>query len=250
MKIDAAKTKVVFWTQSYQYSSHCPEWYAAWGSRPVPVFGTSIHPARPKQRWKAKAAFGHLQHCLWSRSEIRRSSKCRIYQILVRSILLYGCEPWTVRNYDLHVAEVFDRQCLRRILWIRLLDRVSNDDLLHRVDLHLQSVNGALLSRRLKWFGHALRRPPETLIRSIISPLPPAHWRKCCGGQMKTWLSTVKTDMARITGPDVFGLRGWNKEWLSITSTDASDRHSWSATIREAVNQIGREDQTHVGWAP
>jgi len=107
---------------------------------------------------QARAAFGCLQRCLWSRSEIRRSTKCRIYQALVRSILLYGYETWAVRNHDLHAAEVIDRQCLRRILRIRLLDRVSNDDLLHRA--HLPSVNGALLARRLKWFGHALRRPP------------------------------------------------------------------------------------------
>jgi len=39
---------------------------------------------------QARAAFGHLHHWLWSRSEIRVSTKCHIYQALVRSILLYG----------------------------------------------------------------------------------------------------------------------------------------------------------------
>jgi len=132
---------------------------------------------------QSRVAFGRLQRCLWSRSEIRRSTKFRIYQVLVCSILLYGCETWAARNHDLHAAEVFDRQCPCRILRIRLWDRVSNDNLLHRA--HLQSVNGALLSRRHKWVGHVLRRPPGTLIRDIIAPLPPAHWRKRCGGQVK-----------------------------------------------------------------
>jgi len=96
---------------------------------------------------QARAAVGRLQRCLWYRSEIRRSTECRIYQALVRTILMYGCETWAMRKRDLHVAELFDRQCLRRALRIRLLDRVSNEDFLHRS--HFQSVNGALLKRHL-----------------------------------------------------------------------------------------------------
>jgi len=32
--------------------------------------------------------------------------------------------------------------------------------------------------------------------------------------------------------------------------SDATDRRSWSATILDSVNHIGRVGQTHVGWAP
>ncbi len=83
-------------------------------------------------------------------------------------------------------------------------------DLRHR--LHLQAVPQGLLQRRLRWFGHAARRPAGAIIREVINPDPPAHWRKKCGGQLKTWMTTLKEDLARLSGPDVFGLRRWNRD--------------------------------------
>lgn len=61
----------------------------------------------------ARAAFCRLQRRLWSRPEIRLRTKIRIYQALVRSILLYGCETWPIRKADLRCVEVFDHYNLR-----------------------------------------------------------------------------------------------------------------------------------------
>ncbi len=40
----------------------------------------------------ARSARSRLQSCLWSRREISLRTKGRVYQAVVRSILLYGCE--------------------------------------------------------------------------------------------------------------------------------------------------------------
>ncbi len=48
----------------------------------------------------ARPAFSRLQSCLWSRREISLRTKGRVYQAVVRSILLYGCEPWPVQVAD------------------------------------------------------------------------------------------------------------------------------------------------------
>ncbi len=40
----------------------------------------------------ARSAFSRLQSCLWPRREISLRTKGRVYQAVVRSILLYGCE--------------------------------------------------------------------------------------------------------------------------------------------------------------
>ncbi len=63
-----------------------------------------------------------------------------------------------------------------------------------------------LLQRRRRWFGHAARRPAGEIIREVINPEPPAHWRKKRGGQLKTWMTTMKEDLARLSGPAVYGL--------------------------------------------
>ncbi|VDP02216.1 unnamed protein product [Schistosoma mattheei] len=45
---------------------------------------------------KALLAFANLRH-LWRRRDIRLSIKGRVYCAAVRSVLLYGCEVWSLR---------------------------------------------------------------------------------------------------------------------------------------------------------
>ncbi len=48
----------------------------------------------------------------WSRREILLKTKGRIFEALVRTILLYGCKTWSVRVKDLRCLEIFDNDCL------------------------------------------------------------------------------------------------------------------------------------------
>ncbi len=63
----------------------------------------------------ARFAFSRLQICLWSRREISLHTKGWVYQAVVRSILLYGCETWPVRVADERMLEVFDNGSICRI---------------------------------------------------------------------------------------------------------------------------------------
>ena len=49
-----------------------------------------------------------------------------MYNAAVRSVLLYGCEIWTIRQQDVHRLEVFDHRCLRQLGKVGWSDRVSN----------------------------------------------------------------------------------------------------------------------------
>ena len=184
---------------------------------------------------KAHRAFGRLHRHLWSRKEIRRSTKIRIYQALIRSILLYGCETWAMRKSDIQKVDVFDRNCIRRILNVNPLDHVPNPALYRQSTLRPLSQD--LFKRRVRWFGHALRRQSDENIHMVIDPEPPSHWKKRRGGQLRTWLSTVKKDMERLTGPTVYGIRRWNRKWLKYTEEEAKDRGKWAALIRDALIQ-------------
>ncbi len=62
-----------------------------------------------------RSAFSRLQPCLWSRREMSLRTKGRVYQAVVRSILLYGCETWPIRVADERMLEVFDNDSIRRI---------------------------------------------------------------------------------------------------------------------------------------
>ncbi len=83
----------------------------------------------------ARSAFSCLQLCLWSRREISLRTKGRVYQAVVRSILLNGCQAWPVRVTDERMLEVFDNDSIRRILRVRRRDCVPSVELRHRLCL-------------------------------------------------------------------------------------------------------------------
>ncbi len=100
------------------------------------------------------------------------------------------------------------------------------------------SLHPVLLQRRLRWFGHAARRPAGEIIREVINPEPPVHWRKKRGGQLKTWMTTMKEDPARLSGPAVYGLRRWHRDWLTIGIARVQERGARAAAVRDAVGAI------------
>ncbi len=110
----------------------------------------------------------------------------------------------------------------RRILRVRRRDCVPTVELRRR--LSLTSIPALLVQRRLRWFGHAARRPEGELIIDLLLPTPPRTWRRRTGGQLKTWATTIKADLEPISGPRVFGHARWRKDWVKVSSELAQDR--------------------------
>ena len=63
------------------------------------------------------------------------------------------------------------------------------------------------------------------------------NWRKRVGRQLKTWASTIKDDLA---GPQVVGLRRWNRDWLAISSDLVQDWRTWATMVPDVV--LAREE--------
>ncbi len=99
---------------------------------------------------------------------------------LLGSILLNGCETWPVRVADERMLEAFDNDSIRRILRVKRRDCVPFVKL--RRHLCLTSMSALLVQRRLRWFGHAARRPEGELIKDFLLPTPPRTWRRRAGG--------------------------------------------------------------------
>ncbi len=59
-----------------------------------------------------------------SRREISLKTMGRIYEALIRTILLYGCETWPVLVEDLRRLEVSDNDCLWCLLRCYRRDRI------------------------------------------------------------------------------------------------------------------------------
>jgi hypothetical protein len=57
-------------------------------------------------------AYGKL---LKSRA-LNRSSKLKIYKSLIRPVVTYGCEAWTLTNREEQYFRIFERKILRKFL--------------------------------------------------------------------------------------------------------------------------------------
>ncbi len=143
------------------------------------------------------------------------------------------------------MLEVFDNDSIRRILRVRRRDCVPSVELRHR--LCLTRIPALLVQRRLRWFGHAARRPEGELIKDLFLPTPPRTWRRPAGGQLKTLATTIQANMEPISGPRVFGHARWKQDCVKVSSELAQDRRAWSASVRDVVNTVGDAGSTRPG---
>ena len=58
----------------------------------------SLEPEIEARLKRASAAFGRLEERVWSKRDIRLSTKVSLYHAVVLSTLLYGCETWTLQE--------------------------------------------------------------------------------------------------------------------------------------------------------
>jgi len=118
----------------------------------------------------ARAPASSCSSRLWNRRDVSLHTTIRVYQVMVRTILLYGCEPWSLRVDELRRIEVFDTWCRSRILRISPLAHVTLAAIHERCAV--KAISDVLLQNPLGWFGHICRRPENALTSSVLNPRP------------------------------------------------------------------------------
>jgi hypothetical protein len=102
---------------------------------------------------------------------LNRSSKLQIYEILIRPVVTYGCEAWTLTNRDEQHLRIFERRILRKIF-----GPVQNEDGSWRIRMNceLNEVIGNadivrfIKSRRIAWLGHVMRMDDKRTPKRIL----------------------------------------------------------------------------------
>ncbi len=110
-----------------------------------------------------------------------------------------------------NLAAAHRGSALSQSFWQWLLPPYPRSSTAGLHQLHLRALPPTLPQRRLRWFGHAARRPAGDFIRDVIQPVPFLHWRRKRDGQLKTWLTKLKEVLTQMSGPGVYGLRRWNR---------------------------------------
>lgn len=175
-----------------------------------------------RRRALAASAMKTLWKPLWRHHSITRATKLRVYNTSILSILLYGAETWPLNKTLAERIDGFDSRALRTIEGITWRDRVSNISLRERTQQPPASRLAA--QRRMRWYGHIKRLPPEHPTHTILHFDPKsAGWKRPRGAPRTRWIDVITRDL------HLLGLSLAEAEPLAL------DRPKW----RRLVNLIG-----------
>src|SRR4051812_2889142 len=169
----------------------------------------------------AKAAFWQNKELM--RRNIRFSTKIKILHCYVFSILNYGCECWTWNKAMRLKVNAFEMWCYRRILRISWKDKVTNKEVLNRVQIELHFLKD-MIKRKLKYAGHVLRGSSGVTHLQILEGR--LEGKRKVGAPRSTWMK----DVCGWTGMDSYGK----------VKREAENRESWKFMVVNLHIEVDR----------
>ncbi|KAK7090431.1 hypothetical protein V1264_010229 [Littorina saxatilis] len=163
---------------------------------------------------KARAAFIQLKN-IWNSRQLSLTTKIRLFNSNVKSVLLYGAETWRTTKTTIRKVQTFINSCLRRVLKIRWPETISNADLWERTCQ--LSAEELIRKRRWGWIGHTLRKPPTNITRQALRWNPQGKRKR--GRPRNTWRRDLEADTRKM---------GYT--WSQIEKM-AQDRGLWRAVV-------------------
>ena len=76
---------------------------------------------------------------------------------MVFSVVMYGCESWTIKKAECQRIDAFKSWFWRRLLGVPWTARRSNQSILKEISPEY-SLEGLMLKLKLKYFGHLMRK--------------------------------------------------------------------------------------------
>lgn len=153
--------------------------------------------------------------------KIPRKLKVKLYNTVIRPVLLYGAEVWTMGRKEEKILETTEMRMLRRIKGVTLRDRERSADI--RRELRVSDINEKVREIRMRWYGHVRRRNEGHPARMAMESEVPG--KRPRGRPRKRWRDNVREDMAH------FGVR----------PEEALDRTTWKGKTRAADPARRRE---------
>jgi hypothetical protein len=120
-------------------------------------------------------------HCYYAYGKLmktrtlNRSLKLKIYKRLIRLVVTYGCEAWTLTNRYEQNLRTFEHRILRKIF-----ARLQNEDGSWRIRMNYEmselvknaDIVRCVKSRRIAWLGHVMRMDEKRTPKRILEWKP------------------------------------------------------------------------------
>ena len=123
-------------------------------------------------------AFGALRGCLFASNSVTRAARRVVYEAVVLSITLYGCESWSLTEVLLGPRAAAPHARVARARHVRGMCRVTREHMWdHHIStcelsqrLGLDSIDMYIARRQLRWLGPTSRAWTTTGSRAACSP--------------------------------------------------------------------------------
>ena len=113
---------------------------------------------------------------------------------MVFSVVMYGCESWTIKKTECRTIDAFELWCWRRLLRVPWTGRRSNQSILKEISPEC-SLEGLMMKLKLQNFGHLMWRT-DSLKKTLM--LEKVEGRRRRGWQRMRWLGGI-TDSMEMT---------------------------------------------------
>ena len=93
--------------------------------------------------------------CILKSRDITLPIKVHLVKAMVFSVVMYGCENWTIKKSEHQRTDAFELWCWRRLLRVPWTTRRSNQSILKEISPGC-SLEGLMLKLKLQYFGHLI----------------------------------------------------------------------------------------------
>lgn len=139
-----------------------------------------------------------------------RGLKVRFFIATIESILLYGCESWTLTEALERSFDGTYTRMLRKALNIHWTSHTSNEELYS----DLPRVSNKIASRRLQLAGHCFRHPELSTQQLVL--WDPKHGHRGRGRPKATYIDTLKRDTGANDAAELASLMADRKIWRGL----------------------------------